>query len=316
MKAAVLRKKPTPVIGQLSRALVLLLLAALCTIGIPQFRTSYNIINVIRQTSLLAIMSFGMTIAMLSGGLDLSIGSVIAFSSCVAGSFLVHGQNLSGITIGLLVGAASGLATGLAIGLLRLPPFIATWGMMQIARGLALSYTGGYSYYGFHPAFRWLGTGFFLGIPAPVFIGIIVFVFLHWLTRRTVFGRSLYATGSNPEAARASGIPVGMIQVKTYVLSGLLSGLAGLVYAARVNAAEPVIGQLFALDAIAASVIGGTSFRGGEGGVAGTILGAGIIALLQNALNLLGVSSYWQVFVRGVVIVIAVTVDLYARRRQ
>ena len=279
------------------------------------FLTIYNLVNVLRVGSLLAIVSFGMTITMITGGFDLSVGSVAALSSCIAATFLVRGQIIIGSLIGMLVGSLCGFVNGVLISRIGLPHFVSTWGMMNVARGLALAYTGGLSIYGFPRAFRWLGTGFLLGVPAPVILTALIFACLAWVTRRTTFGRSIYAVGANRTAARFSGIPVARTLLEAYLLSGLLSGFAGLIFIARVNAAEPVIGELFPLDAIAASVIGGTPFSGGAGGIAGTLIGAMIIAVLQNGLNLLRVSSYWQVFVSGLVIVLAVIVDMVMRRK-
>ncbi len=303
-------------LGRSARAAGLLVVAATFAVLSPRFLTTYNLLNVLRQASLLAIISFGMTLTMITGGLDLSVGSVVALSSCVAATFLVRGHTLAGILSGVGVGALCGAVSGLVIARLALPPFVVTYGMQRVARGLALAYTGGLSIYGFSNAFRWIGTGFLFRIPAPVIAISIIFVVLFLVMKYTVFGRAVYAVGASATTARFSGIKVHRTLFWTYLASGVLSGVAGIIYIARVNAAEPVIGELFPLDAIAASVIGGTPFSGGEGGIGGTVLGAIIIAVLQNGLSLLGVSSHWQVFTSGLVIVIAVLLDMVIRRRR
>jgi ribose transport system permease protein len=206
------------------------------------------------------------------------------------------------------------LLNGVLIGYLGLPPFVVTYGMMRIARGLAFSYTGGYCIYGFDPGFRWLGTGFIAGIPAPIFIASGMTVLLCFIAYRTVLGKEIYAVGANRITAKYTGINVKKTLLIVYVMSGVLSAFAGFIYIARLNAAEPIIGEFFVLDAVAATVIGGTSFAGGEGSPIGTLVGALIIAVLQNGLNLMGVPPQWQLVLIGLVIILAVTVDMVAKK--
>ena len=299
---------------ELTRIAVLFVLCAILWWLVPHFGTFYNLRNVLRLGSLLALLSFGMTFSLLVGGIDLSIGAVIALSGCVTAGLITQGHFAEGVIIGVLIGASCGLLNGVLIGYLGLPPFVATYGMMRIARGLAFSYTGGYCIYGFDPGFRWLGTGFIAGIPAPIFIALGMAVLLCFIAYRTVLGKEIYAVGANRVTAKYTGINVKKTLLIVYVMSGVLSAFAGFIYIARLNAAEPIIGELFVLDAVAATVIGGTSFAGGEGGPIGTVIGALIIAVLQNGLNLMGVPPQWQLVLIGSVIILAVTVDMVAKK--
>ncbi len=272
-----------------------------------------NVINIVRHACLLALISYGMTLAMLTGGIELSVGSVVALSSCVAAPLWLQGRFIEGTLMAVAVGALIGVVNGSMVAYLRIPAFIATYAMMRVARGLALLYSGGKSVYGFAPGFRRIGSGFVAGVPTPVLVAAFLFVVLYLLLRYTTWGRRVYALGANPIAARFSGFNVPALLLVIYAASGVLSAIAGLVYTAYVNAAEPVIGDEFALDAIAAVVIGGTPFSGGVGGVSNTIVGAIIIAVLNTLLNLINISSYWQVFAKGLVIILALVFDLIVR---
>ena len=295
----------------------LLLLAVLIVIGMfvsEHFLNFYNIVNMIRQASLLALISYGMTMAMLTSGIELSVGSVVALSSVVAAPLLVQNRFIEGIAVALVVGLTCGAINGGLIVYLRIPAFIATYAMMRVARGMALLYSGGKSVYDFDPAFRHLGRGIFLGIPVPVLVMAIVGLLLYFALRYTTWGRQIYVVGANRVVARFSGFNVPVLLLSVYVLSGLLSAIAGLVFVSYVNAAEPVIGEQFPLDAIAVVVIGGTPFSGGVGGIPQTISGALVIAVLNTVLNLVGLSSYWQVFAKGAVIIVALVFDLILRK--
>ncbi len=282
----------------------------------PHFLTISNLLNVAEQATIIAIIAVGMTFVIITGGIDLSVGSVLAFAGVVMASVLHSGVPLP---LALMVGLGAGLLCGLVNGLLitvgRLPPFIATLGMMSVARGAALMFTEGRPISGFSESLRSLATGEVLRVPAPVIIMIGVYVIAHFVLRRTKLGRYTYAIGGNEEAALLSGINVKLYKTMVYGLAGLLSGLAAILLTARLNSAQPIAGISYELDAIAATVIGGTSLLGGEGTVIGTLIGALIMAVLRNGLNLLGVSSFIQQIVIGTVIIVAVLIDMALKRR-
>jgi ribose/xylose/arabinose/galactoside ABC-type transport system permease subunit len=251
-----------------------------------------------------------MTFVILSGGIDLSVGSMVALSGVVLGSALQAGVPVpAAILLGLATGAACGLVNGLLITRGGLPPFIATLGLMSIARGAALLFTDGRPISGFDAGFRTLSTGRPLAIPAPVLLMAIVYLVAHFVLTRTTFGRYVYAIGGNEEATRLSGVRVGYYKTLVYVLSGVTSAIAAVTLTARLNSAQPIAGLMYELDAIAATVIGGTSLLGGSGTLVGTLIGALIMGVLRNGLNLLGISSFLQQVVIGGVIIAAVLVD-------
>ncbi|MEP6636016.1 MAG: ribose ABC transporter permease [Acidobacteriota bacterium] len=294
----------------------LLALAVVLWALTPHFLTISNLLNIAEQATIIAIIAVGMTFVIITGGIDLSVGSVLAFSGVVMASVLQKGVSLP---LALMVGLGAGLLCGVLNGLLitvgRLPPFIATLGMMSVARGAALMFTEGRPISGFSESFRSLATGEVLRVPTPVIIMIGVYVIAHLLLRRTKLGRYTYAIGGNEEAALLSGINVRLYKTMVYGLAGLLSGLAAILLTARLNSAQPIAGMSYELDAIAATVIGGTSLLGGEGTVVGTLIGALIMAVLRNGLNLLGVSSFIQQIVIGSVIIVAVLIDMALKRR-
>ena len=282
----------------------------------PHFLTISNLLNVAEQATIIAIIAVGMTFVIITGGIDLSVGSVLAFSGVVMASGLQSGVPLPlALLMGLGVGLVCGLVNGLLITVGRLPPFIATLGMMSVARGAALMFTQGRPISGFSESFRSLATGEVLRVPTPVFIMIGVYVMAHFILRRTKLGRYTYAIGGNEEAALLSGINVRLYKTVVYGLAGMLAGLAAILLTARLNSAQPIAGMNYELDAIAATVIGGTSLLGGEGTVVGTLIGALIMAVLRNGLNLLGVSSFIQQVVIGSVIILAVLIDMALKRR-
>jgi ribose transport system permease protein len=286
-------------------------LCAVLWILTPHFLTVSNLLNVAQQTSINAIIAVGLTFVIISGGIDLSVGSLVAFSGVVMASLM---QRETPWPLAMLVGLATGLGCGLVNGLLitlgRLPPFIATLGMMSVARGGALLYTDGRPISGFAEGFRWLATGEVLFAPVPVLVMGVVYLFAHFILRRTPFGRYVFAIGGNEEAALLSGVKVRFHKTMVYGVGGLLSGLAAAVLTARLNSAQPIAGINYELDAIAATVIGGTSLMGGQGSVVGTLIGALIMGVLRNGLNLLGVSSFVQQLVIGAVIILAVLMDM------
>jgi len=300
-------------LGTLSGLLGLILVLWALT---PHFLTISNLLNIAEQATIIAIVAAGMTFVIITGGIDLAVGSVLAFSGVVMASALLRGLPLPlALMIGLGVGLACGLVNGLLITVGRLPPFIATLGMMSVARGAALMFTEGRPISGFAEGFRSLATGEVLRVPAPVIIMIVVYVVAHFVLSRTKLGRYSYAIGGNEEAALLSGINVRLYKTMVYGIAGMLSGLAAILLTARLNSAQPIAGMSYELDAIAATVIGGTSLLGGEGTIAGTLIGALIMAVLRNGLNLLSVSSFFQQVVIGSVIILAVLIDMGLKRR-
>ena len=295
-------------------------LLALCLIlwaATPYFLTVSNLLNVLEQTALNAIVAMGMTFVIISGGIDLSVGSVLAFAGIGLALALEHAVPApAAIAIALAMGTGCGLLNGALITIGRLPPFIATLGMMSVARGAALMLAEGRPISGFSDGFRAIATERVLAIPAPVLITIVIYAVAHFVLTRTVFGRVTYAIGGNEEAARLSGVPVRAYKTAVYGVAGLASAAAAVVLTARLNSAQPTAGTMYELDAIAATVIGGSSLLGGEGSLTGTLIGALIMGVLRNGLNLLNVSSFLQQIVIGVVIIGAVLVDMGLKRKR
>jgi len=273
-----------------------------------RFFTISNMLIVMRQTSIVAFLGVGMTFVILGAGIDLSVGSVLAFSGAVAAGVMQSRGIFFGILAGLAVGTALGAFSGLVITKLRIPAFIATLAMMAIARGGTLVYTDGRPITGLPSFFAFLGRGYIGNIPFPIILMLAIFVLAYIILKLTRFGRYVYATGGNINAARASGIKVDNIIISNFAISGFLSGLTGIVLASRLNSAQPTAGMGYELDAIAAVVLGGTNLFGGEGELWGTLVGAFIMGILNNGLNMLNVSSFYQQVVKGIVILIAVTV--------
>ena len=295
-------------------------LVALCIvlwILTPYFLTVSNLLNVAEQTSINAIVAVGMTYVIVSGGIDLSVGSIVALSGVVLGLALKADQPLTlALAAALGVGFASGVGNGALVSAGGLPPFIVTLGTMSIARGAALLVTEGRPISGFGPAFRSLATGRAGFVPAPVIVMALVYAAGHFVLTRTTFGRYVYAIGGNEEATRLSGVSIRLHKTMIYGVSGLTSAIAAVILTARLNSAQPIAGMMYELDAIAATVIGGTSLMGGEGTLGGTLVGALIMGVLRNGLNLLGVSSFLQQIVIGTVIVVAVLLDTVLKRRH
>jgi ribose transport system permease protein len=257
-----------------------------------------------------------MTIVIITGGIDLSNGAVLALSSCSA-AILLKDVGLPmpvGIIAALVIGSCCGLINGVMVSKVAIPPFVITYAMMFFTRGLAFLLLQGKIIYGFTPEFRFVGTGYLWGIPMPIIISAMVTFIFIFIQKYTPFGSEIYAVGADEEASMLSGIRTKSVVIRVYVLSGILSALAGIVYMARLNASEPVIGEAFPLDAIAAVLIGGTPLSGGEGGVGGTVIGALVITIIINAMNLLGISSLLQTFVLGALIIIMISVQSHSRR--
>ena len=293
---------------------------ALCLtlwVATPHFLTVSNLLNVLEQTAINAIVAVGMTFVIISGGIDLSVGSVLALSGIALGSALQAGAAVPvAIALALAVGLGCGLVNGVLVTFGRLPPFIATLGMMSVARGAALMLAEGRPISGFDDGFRMLATGRVLMMPAPVIIAGLIYAVAHFVLGHTVFGRATYAIGGNEEAARLSGVHVRYHKTAIYGVAGLMSAAAAVILTARLNSAQPTAGTMYELDAIAATVIGGTSLLGGEGTIMGALIGALIMGVLRNGLNLLNVSSFFQQVVIGVVIIGAVLVDMSLKRQQ
>lgn len=283
-----------------------LLLCVVLTFLSDRFLTVSNLTNVLRQSTINGIIAVGMTLVILTAGIDLSVGAILALSSVIAADMLQQGTAVPlAVAVGLGAGALMGLINGVVITRFKVPPFVTTLGMMTIARGLALTYTGGKPITGLPESFRFLGTGSVGPIPTPILLAAVTFLAGAILLTRTTIGQYIYGIGNNPVAARFAGIRVHLNTTLVYVISGLLSALAGLILIARLNSAQPTAGAAFEFDAIAAVVVGGTSFAGGQGGLVGTLIGVLIIAVLDNGLNLLNVSSFYQPVVSGIVIAVA-----------
>ena len=302
---------------QLGTFFGLIFLMVILWILTPYFLTISNLLNILEQSSINAIIAVGMTFVIIAAGIDLSVGSILAFSGVVMATVLQAGIPVPfALLIGILSGTLCGYINGVLISHGKLPPFIVTLGMMSIARGAALVFTNGRPVSGFADGFRWLATGKIFFIPMPLVIMIIVYVLAHIILTKTKFGRYTYAMGGNEEAARLSGINVRFHKTMIYALSGLTSALAAILLTARLNSAQPIAGIMYELDAIAATVIGGTSLMGGVGTLTGTLIGALIMGVLRNGLNILGVSSFLQQIIIGSVIIIAVLFDTVIKKHK
>lgn len=301
--------------------IALLLMVIAMTLLSDRFLTPENGWNILRQISVNLCLSIGMTLIILSGGIDLSVGAILALSGAVAAGLLKNGLPIpvlevllqftvtGAIVSAIAVGLALGWFNGFVITRFKLPPFVATLGMFSIARGLTMLWTGGFPITGLGPDFGYLGTGVLLGVPMPVWITAGLVAIFVVVTKKTRFGRYLYAVGGNERAALLTGLRVHRIKIWVYTLGGALAGVAGLLVTARLDSAQPNAGLGYELDSIAAVVIGGTSLSGGRGSVLGTVLGCLIIGVLNNGLFLLNVSPFWQQIIKGFVILAAVAID-------
>ncbi len=306
--------------------IALLLLCLVLSFANEYFMTGRNLVNVLRQVSINGILAIGMTFVILTRGIDLSVGSIVALSGLVASSFattsaasaVAGGPYPAGVAlaVGLGVGAATGAVSGLLIARFRVAPFVVTLGMLSAARGLTLLYAQGRPIPALTEGFRWIGTGTVLSVPVPVLLFLAVALVAWYVLGWTRYGRQIYAVGGNPHAAVVSGINLGRMHFSVYVISGALAGLAGMVLAARTGSALPQAGLSYELDAIAAVVIGGTSLAGGIGTIGGTLVGALLIGVVNNGLDLLGVESYYQQIIKGALIVAAVLLDQSRTRKE
>ena len=280
------------------------------------FLSATNLSTVVRQTAVINIMALGMTMIIISGGIDLSVGAILAMGGVLGTMAMQHGYPIPvGIAVGILAGMFWGLANGLLITRLKIAPFIVTLGTLGIVRGLTLVITNGLPIHEIPRGFSFLGEGAFLGLPFVLYILIACAAAVHIILEHTKLGRYIFAIGSNQDAAYYAGIPVAFHTSAVYAICGMLTGLAGMIEASRLMTGQPTAGQNYELQAIAAVVIGGGSLRGGEGGVVGTLIGAFIMGLLSNGSDLLGIPPFYQQVIIGCVIILAVTVDELRKRR-
>lgn len=280
----------------------------------PNFFTVDNILNILRQTSVNAIIAVGMTLVILTAGIDLSVGSVLALSGALAATLIgMEVPVMVAVPTALLAGAALGAISGVIIAKGKVQAFIATLVTMTLLRGVTMVFTDGRpvstGFTDVADSFAWFGTGYALGVPVPIWLMVIVFAAIWYLLNHTRFGRYIYALGGNESATRLSGINVDRVKIGVYAICGMLAALAGIIVTSRLSSAQPTAGMGYELDAIAAVVLGGTSLAGGKGRIMGTLIGALIIGFLNNALNLLDVSSYYQMIAKASVILMAVMVD-------
>lgn len=294
-------------IGPLIGLIVLVIVLSLAS---SQFFTIGNLSNVLLQTSVNALIAVGMTFVILTAGIDLSVGSSLALSSAIAAGLMASNTNpwIASI-IGIVVGAGAGLINGLFVAYGRLAPFIVTLGTMTLYRGLTQIYTQGMPIFNLPNSFSNFGAGSLLGVPIPVLVTALVFILAWIVLKRMTTGRRIYALGGNESAAYLAGVPVRRYLVLVYVISGVLAALAGLILTSRLSTAEPTAGTGYELDAITAVVLGGTSLFGGEGTLLGTLIGALILGVINNGLNILNVNSFYQDAVKGVIILLAIMLD-------
>lgn len=301
--------------------IALLLLCIILSILSDKFLTVDNAWNVMRQISVNVCISVGMTLVILTSGIDLSVGSILAFSGAVTAGLLKFGLEfdtfnlfvgftlLGAVVSGIVVGGGFGYFNGWMITRFKVPPFVATLAMLAIARGATMLWTGGFPITGLGESFGFIGTGWFAGIPMPVWISIVIVAIAVLITNKTKLGRHIYAIGGNESASRLSGINIKRVIIYVYAIAGALAAIGGLIVAARLDSAQPNAGMSYELDSIAAVVIGGTSLSGGRGTIMGTVQGALIIGVLNNGLVLLNVSPFWQQVIKGFVILLAVIID-------
>lgn len=308
-------KQAMKYMSELTTLIALVGLMIVITIINPSFLTTNNLLNLLLQVTANGFIAFGMTFVILTGGIDLSVGSSLALSSALAAGLIGGGLPVPvAIVLAICLGGLFGMLNGLLIAYGKLAPFIVTLATMTIFRGATLVYTNG------NPVtkgisdsflFQFLGQGYIVGIPFPVILMFLVFVILAILLHKTAFGKAVYALGGNEKAAYISGIKLNKVKIIIYTISGMMASLSGLIITSRLSSAQPTAGASYEMDAIAAVVLGGTSLSGGKGRIWGTLIGALIIGVLNNGLNIIGVSAFWQQVVKGIVILIAVLLDRF-----
>lgn len=309
-------KTVNPVVGMFRSNAGIICVMLIIGIGLsfltPNFLTSNNIISVLRQISNNIYLALGMTLVIILGGIDLSVGSIVAMSGTLTvGMIVTNGMGMwSAIIVGILLGVIVGFFNGFVVTTFKVPAFIVTLATMNIAKGIAYIYSGGQSTRITNDAYAMIGTGYLFGIiPLPVVYMILLIILFSVILRKTRFGTYVYAVGGNRESARLSGVPIKKVEILVFTLTGLLAAFAGIVLSSRMYSGQPSAGDGYEMDAIAACVLGGVSMSGGVGNVSGTVIGAIVIGIISNGLNLMGVSSFWQLVVKGIIILVAVIID-------
>lgn len=300
-------------LSSMSAFLVLIILCIFMSIIEPAFHSVGNLINILQQVTVIAVLALGVNVVIFTGGIDISVGSVVAFTGIVMGKMIVEGgmPSILGVAVALLIGAACGTFNGIMISKFKLQPMIATLAMMSMARGAALTLADGETITGYSDGFRWIGEGNIPGtqIPVQIIFMVLLYLLFYYVMKYRKFGRYIYSIGGNEEATRLSGINVDKYKTLAYMLSGLCSAIAAIILTAKLNSAQSTAGLDYEMDAIASCVIGGTSLLGGFGSVWGTFVGAIIMIVIRNGLNLMNVSSNLQKLVIGIVILLAVLAD-------
>jgi ribose transport system permease protein len=293
-----------------------IVISVIISIITPSFLTSTNLLNILRQSSIVGVMAIGSAFVIIGGGFDISVGSLLALTAAMSLKMQQTMPWYLVILIVLAVGAVSGLVNGLLTAKIHIVAIITTLGTMTILRGLTYLYTGGYPIIGYSKDFQFIGSGYVGPIPFPIIVFLVMVVFWQFILKRTTLGRYACAVGGNKEATRLSGVPVDFYHIMTFVIGGLMAAMAGIIYSSRLNAATPLAGQGYELDAIASCVIGGTSVSGGEGSIIGILIGVLLLNVVNNMFNLLGIQVYIQYLVKGIIILTVVGFDSYSRSKQ
>lgn len=293
-----------------------MIISVIIAIITPNFLSYTNIMNILRQSSIIGIMAIGATFVIIGGGFDISVGSILALSAAMVLGLQKAMPWGAALVVTLAAGAFIGLVNGLLSAKVHIVPIITTLGTMTIVRGLTYLYTGGYPILGYSESFKFIGSGYVWSVPFPILLFLVSVVFWQFVLSKTTIGRYACAVGGNKESTRLSGISADTYQILTFVIGGLMAALAGIVYASRLNSATPLAGQGYELDAIASTVIGGTSVSGGEGTVVGTLVGVLLLTIISNMFNLLGIQVYVQYLIKGIIILAVVGVDSYSKYRK
>lgn len=297
------------VLSEMRAVIVLIILAAIAAILSPVFLTPSNLLNILLEVSVTALLAIGQTYVIILAEIDLSVGAILGLAGAITAGVMSHGNVIEGLIVGLLIGAVAGFLNGFLTTYGKIPSFITTLGTMTAFGGVTLVYTQGNPISISSNAYQWIGQGYVLGVPVPVWIMIVLYIVFWLILSRTHYGRYVFATGGNEEASRLSGIAVKKVKIWAFVLTGMLAAVAGFIDTARLSTAEPTLGSGLELDAIAAVILGGTSLSGGKGGLLGTIIGAIILGVLDDGMNLLNVSAFYQGVAKGVIILLAVLLD-------
>jgi ribose transport system permease protein len=293
-----------------------LFIGVVISIITPSFLTTTNLLNIVRQSSIVGVMAIGSAFVIIGGGFDISVGSLLALAAAMSLKLQQGMPWYAAILVVLAVGAAAGVVNGILTAKVHIVAIITTLGTMTILRGLTYLYTGGYPISGSSPEFQFIGSGYLGPIPFPIIVFLAMVVIWQFVLKKTTLGRYACAVGGNKEATRLSGVPVDFYHIMTFVIGGLMAAMSGIIYAARLNAATPLAGQGYELDAIASCVIGGTSVSGGEGSIIGILIGVLLLNIVNNMFNLLGIQVYIQYLIKGIIILTVVGFDSYSRHRQ